>query len=232
MSIYGDLQSFKQDAKIDLYIISEGKLGTETFHFHSGANEFKQNIVWQGVEYVAIPMEASGFEFNGKQFPRPKFKVANLDGIITGLVSEFDDLIGCKVTRKQTTARYLDAVNFENGNDNADPSQQYPNEQYYITQKTAENKVYIEFELGTILDLSGVAIPVEQCIANTCRFRYRVDKRCGYSGGAVADKYDNPTTDTTKDACSHKVNGCKLRFGANNPLRFGGFSGIALIEFK
>ena len=232
MSIYGDLQSFNQSARVELFILSGGLLGAEEFLFHSGVGELKQNIIWQGNEYVALPLEASDFDFNGKQFPRPKIKVANVNGIFTGLVAEFDDLIGCKVTRIQTTAQYLDAENFANGNPTADPTKEFPREYYYITQKVSENKVYIEFELGSVLDLSGVAIPVEQCVANTCRFQYRVDERCGYAGSAVADKYDHPTTDITKDACSHKVSGCKLRFGATSPLRFGGFPGIALIEFK
>lgn len=215
-----------------MYTLSGGPLGSEIFRFYAGVNEAYTELIWQGNTYVPIPMTASGFEYNGKQFTRPKFQISNVGGVITGAMSAYDDFIGCKLTRKRTLAKYLDAVNFINGNPTADPAQQYPDEPYYVTQKVQEDKTTVEFELGTVLDIAGLTIPIEQCIANTCRFQYRTDPRCAFSGGAVADQYDNPTTDITKDACSRKVSGCKLRFGANNPIPIGAFAGISLIEFK
>jgi len=62
-----------------------------------------------------------------------------------------------------------------------------------------------------------------------CSWVYR-GEGCGYTGGAVATSNDQPTDDLTKDMCSHKVSGCKLRFGANGDLRYAGFVGSALIE--
>lgn len=51
---------------------------------------------------------------------------------------------------------------------------------------------------------------------------YRGDE-CGYSGPAVADEYDQPTSDITKDKCSKCLSGCKFR---NNVGNFGGFLSI------
>ncbi len=48
---------------------------------------------------------------------------------------------------------------------------------------------------------------------------YRGDE-CGYHGPAVADEYDQPTSDITKDKCSKCLSGCKFR---NNVGNFGGF---------
>ncbi|WP_332832779.1 phage minor tail protein L [Escherichia coli] len=42
--------------------------------------------------------------------------------------------------------------------------------------------------------------------ANTCTWTYRGDE-CGYSGPAVADEYDQPTSDITKDKCSKCLSG-------------------------
>lgn len=229
MSIYGDLSAFAQDARIELFTISGGKLGTEVFRFHSGLNEYKTDIVWQGYTYVAIPIQASGFEFSGTSFPRPKMQVANLNGAFSSLINLNDDLIGCKITRKQTTSRYLDAVNFEGGNPDANPSQQFADEIYFVSQKTGENKVYIEFELGTALDLAGVMLPLRQVGPDICPFGYRT-LECGYNGVPVADKYDNLTSDPTKDKCSKRISGCKLRFGATEPLSFGNYPGSALVN--
>lgn len=229
MSINGELQAFAQDAKIELFVLEGGSLGTDVFRFHAGVNEYFTNIIWQGNEYTAIPMQADGFEFNGKTFPRPKIQIANTLGAFSSLVAQYDDLIGCKVTRKQTLAKFLDVVNFKDGNPYADPAQALPDELFYVTQKTVENKTYIEFELGTALDISGVALPRRQVIASVCPFRYRGEE-CGYAGGSVAKFDDTPTTVLSEDNCSKKVSGCKLRFGANGELSFGGFPMSASLD--
>ena len=59
-------------------------------------------------------------------------------------------------------------------------------------------------------------------LANTCTWTYRGDE-CGYHGPAVADEYDQPTSDITKDKCSKCLSGCKFR---NNVGNFGGFLSI------
>ncbi len=55
---------------------------------------------------------------------------------------------------------------------------------------------------------------------------YRGDE-CGYHGPAVADEYDQPTSDITKDKCSKCLSGCKFR---NNVSNFGGF--LPLTNFR
>lgn len=44
-----------------------------------------------------------------------------------------------------------------------------------------------------------------------------------YNGPAVADEFDNPTTDIRKDRCSKCMRGCELRRNVGN---FGGFLSI------
>ncbi|EED1873723.1 phage minor tail protein L, partial [Escherichia coli] len=51
---------------------------------------------------------------------------------------------------------------------------------------------------------------------------YRGDE-CGYHGPAVADEFDNPTTDIRKDRCSKCMRGCEMRGMVAN---FGGFLSI------
>mgnify|MGYP000388450365 CR=1 FL=1 len=84
--------------------------GSETLRFHAGTNEVYENIVWQGNRYVAFPLEVTGFEFAGRgAIARPSFKVANINNSFTNYIQSYEDLIGCKVLRKRTFARYLDA---------------------------------------------------------------------------------------------------------------------------
>jgi len=53
---------------------------------------------------------------------------------------------------------------------------------------------------------------------------------CGYTGPAVADANDVPTTDPSRDQCGGRVGSCKLRFGADKPLPYGGFPAAGLVR--
>lgn len=222
MNILGDLQKFNQDAWVDLYVLDTTLKGGSLYHFHSGTNELRQPVVWQGNTYQPLPVVCTGFVLSSTSYARPKLQIANASGVFSMLMQGIGDLVGCKVTRKRTTIRYLDAVNFASGNPNANPSEHLPDDIFYISRKSAENKVYVEFELASVLELNGVMLPKKQVMATVCPFMYRQDE-CGYTGGAVADSNDIPTSDITKDKCSHTTVGCALRFGANGTLRFGGY---------
>lgn len=229
MSIHGNVQQFGLDSLIELFVLDATVKTGEIYRFHAGTNNVKEDIVWQGETYTALPVQCDGFETSSTQYARPKFRVANVQGVFSNLLRAFGGLEGCKVTRKRTLARYLDAVNFTSGNPTANPNEYFTDDVFYITRKTAENKVLIEWELGSALDLQGVYIPRRQVIASVCSFVYRGEE-CGYAGAAVAKADDSPTTDINEDRCSHKISGCKLRFGDNGELRFGGFPGSQLLE--
>lgn len=117
MGIRADIQSLSPSALIELFELdmsvttSGGKL-----YFHAGTNGLSQPIVWQGVSYEPWPIKASGFDKSGQgTLPRPKIQVSNYDGVISAELQANDDLIGCKIIRKMTLARFLDAVNFPDG---------------------------------------------------------------------------------------------------------------------
>lgn len=113
-------------------------------------------------------------------------------------------------------------------NPTANPAEEYPVETWFITRKANESPAAIEFELGSPLDLQGVKLPRRQVVAGTCLWAYRSGE-CGYAGGPVADYTNRPTGDITQDQCSRTLTGCKLRFGVNAELPFGGFPGIARV---
>lgn len=216
------LQKLNGGTWVELFDLDTTAIGGTVYHFHCGTNELRQPVVWQGNTYTPWEIQADGFGYSGTGAPpRPKLRVSNVSGIVSALLKENNDLLGAKVTRKRTMVKFLDAVNFIDGNPTADPLSALPDEVFYVTQKTAENRILVELELGTASDLTGVSIPKQSVLLN-CRFRYR-GNGCGYAGGPVADLYDQPTTDPALDSCSHKLSGCKLRFGTNTDLPFGGF---------
>jgi phage-related protein len=210
----------------------------ETYRFHAGVKVgSNQNIVWAGNEYLRFPIDAEGFEYSGQgQLPRPKLRISNIFGTITGLLLTLPNgLEGAKVTRIRTLARYLDAVNFppsdfllledggmfllEDGetlgleaeNPNADPTAEFPREIYYVDRKVIETRDVIEFELAAVFDLIGVRAPKRQCVSNVCQWKYR-GPECGYTGNAYFNTNNQPVASLAQDACGKQLSSCELRF--------------------
>lgn len=227
--IESDIQKLNAGSIVELFKIDAG--GTNVYYLHNGVNELGNSVVFDSQIYTRFPIFADGFEKTGQgSLPRPRLQIANVTGLIGALAKELDDLIGARVTRTRTFVKYLDAVNFTSGvNPEADPNQIIDNEIWFIDRKSSENQIFVEFELTAAFDLQGVRIPRRQVIQNVCNWQYR-SSECSYSGGAVADNLDIPTTDINKDACSKRLLGCKLRFGANSQLPFGGYPAAGLLR--
>jgi lambda family phage minor tail protein L len=228
MSIYGEIQKLNPSALIDLYVLDLTKEGGPMYYFHPGTNEFNQDLIWQGITYIRLPITVSGFEKrqNGA-LPRPLVQLSNIAGSLAAQSKLYNYFLGCKLIRKRTFARFLDASNFIAGNPNADQYQYLPDEIWFINRKSNENATIIEFELASSLELQGVALPRRQFIQNVCTAVYR-SPQCSYSGGPVATDADVPTSDMAKDQCSKKLSGCKLRFGTGI-LPYAGFPGAGLV---
>lgn len=110
----------------------------------------------------------------------------------------------------------------------ADPNQYLSRDVWVVDRKSSENRVFIEFELAAPIDVAGVMLPRRQVVANVCAWRYR-SAECGYAGGPVADRDDNPTNNPALDACGKRLASCKLRFGQTGVLPYGGFPGTRRI---
>ena len=114
--ILADIQKLDPGVLLELIEVDATVLGGSIIYFHAGTNVLRAPVVWQGKTYSPWPVEASGFEWSGRgQLPTPHLKVANIAGTATALALAYDDLVGAKVTRRRTMARYLDAVNFPGG---------------------------------------------------------------------------------------------------------------------
>jgi len=176
--------------------------GSETiFRFYNGVVVQTQTgeIIYNGNTYLAIPVEAEGFEYTAGQtgFPRPTLRVGNLFSVVSALMLNVNettfgnDLTGAKVVRIRTLSRFLDGVNFDNDtNPYGTPSgEQMPQEVYFVNRKIVENRDVVEFELAAKLDLENIKAPKRQCLANVCQWEYK--------GG----------TDGTRDGCTWRPDG-------------------------
>jgi lambda family phage minor tail protein L len=85
-------------------------------------------------------------------------RVSNVNKFILAAVLELGDIIGAKVTRWRTYARFLD-----NG-ETPDPNAHYAPDIYYVQQKTAHTREGFEFTLSSALDLPGIKLPRRQIL--------------------------------------------------------------------
>ena len=215
-----ELQKAAPSAVIELFQLELNAAqhgANETYYFHAGVNaDNADDIIWNGQSYLAFPIEATEFEYTGTgSLPRPKLRVSNINGNITGLILSLPNGIeGAKVTRIRTLARYIDGVNFPGGTNplgTPDSTAEFPREIYYIDRKASENRDLIEFELAAAFDLVGVRAPKRQCISNVCQWAYRGDE-CGYAGNAYFNFNDDPVATLGQDVCGKRLSSCELRF--------------------
>lgn len=226
--ITAEQQSLSPSALVALYELDLSTIdGTDIFRFHNGVSEVMQPVVWAGNEYYPMPITAEGYEVSSQgTLPKPKMTIANTDGLLSAIVRNYKDLIGCKVTRIRTYARYLDAVNFSEGNELADSTAELPRDIYFVNRKVSEDKKVIQFELAPLMEVQGIMIPRRQVIGDLCLFKYRDPDSCRYTGPGF-DRDNNPTSNPALDRCNHKVSGCFCRH-PNSPMPFGNFPGASL----
>ena len=126
--LISELQKTDPSAIIELFELqlSQNLHGaTTTYRWHSGvATNSIGELVLDGVTYSALPIEAEGFDYKGgkdQQLPRPILRVSNLFSTVSAIlasvnaVTPFNNLIGAKVTRIRTLAKFLDSTNFSAG---------------------------------------------------------------------------------------------------------------------
>ncbi len=99
--------------------------------------------------------------------PRPTLTVSNLHGMVTGMAEDLQSLVGGTVVRRKVYARFLDAVNFVNGNSDADPEQEVIS-RWRIEQCSELSAVSASFVLSTPTETDGAVFPGRIMLANTC----------------------------------------------------------------
>ena len=112
---------------------SYARNGKHILRFHNNIKLVRSSIFFgfetvnnkkTDVEYFAAPIEAAGFEVSAKGSPpRPKLSIAiDPDGLdqetanriiyLKQALRDLNDLVGAKVTRTRTFARYINESNF------------------------------------------------------------------------------------------------------------------------
>ena len=153
----------EQSALVVLWEIDLTEVGGDRYFFCNEQNEKGEPVTWQGRQYQAYPIQGSGFEMNGKgASARPTLKVSNLYGMVTGMAEDLQSLVGGTVVRRKVYARFLDAVNFVNGNSDADPEQEVIS-RWRIEQCSELSAVSTSFVLSTPTETDGAVFRGASC---------------------------------------------------------------------
>jgi len=170
-------------------------INARIFRFHNNLFMTRERLIWQGLEYNAIPLETEGFEVSSQgALPSPKLRLSvSEDGVpvlalLKSQIRSLGDAAGVRVTRQRTLAKYLDATNFSSADrpkeHSEDVNAEFPRDIFFIERVTQENKTMVEYQLNSILDLENVRLPARLMVQQRCMWFYR-GEGCSYeySGG-------------------------------------------------
>ncbi len=225
-----DRQRLEQDAVVQMFELDARKFGDGILRF-SPTSVDGGPVVFNSYVYQPLPIKAEGFAWSGSgALPRPTLTLAAKDLVFLSLVINSDDLVGCPVKRIRTYRKYLD--------DGATPNPEavFPPDSYVIEKKKLQKRMYLQFELSTLMDQQGRMIPNRQILRDSCthRFRFWANGRwnydgvtCPYSGAAMFKVNGESTSDPTQAKCGKRISDCRRHFGEKAVLPFYGFPGVA-----
>jgi len=188
-------------------------------------------VVFGGLPYLPMPIRVEGFERTGQgSQPRPRLYVPNVEGTAAALAIAYGDLLGAKITRRRTFEAFLDRMR------TADATAAMI-DVFYVDRKVSQDPDWVIWELATVLDVEGRMLPRRQVLKNVCPYTYRrwtgsgfTAGTCPYAGGNFFKRDGTVTVFASEDVCGRRLSDCKLRFGTNAELPFGGFPGVGTVR--
>lgn len=179
--LFTSLQELEVDAIVELWTVDNTVNGGTTYYFHSSnKNGLDTTITFDGVDYVATPINITGVEMSGAGKPRPKMAIGTLGAVGLGLLADFDLLLGATVTRTKTLAKYLD-----DGSE-ADTTAVWPTSVFFVEHLESVDDTVAVYRLADPTELPQVKIPRQVVLTNLCSACYR-GETCQYAGDPVTD---------------------------------------------
>lgn len=160
------------------------------------------------VSFRPFHLSVSGFEISGSnKLPQPKVTFSNMAGDFTDLNIDYDDLVGFRLYRIRTYAKFLHSINGVPQSGYNSTAHFHP-DLWYFNRKMEENNQFCVYELASVFDVEGIRFPKRRMYSNYCPFVYK-----GPECQSLSDK----------NKCPKTLRACSNRFPAGTPLRFGGF---------
>ena len=188
---------------IDKLFFHDGRNGTSDITWYSLDNEAdfgsSSSSKYSAATYTALPIESEGWEVRGSgsgSLPRPTVRMGNINQYFKTYLADWDDLVGAKVIRRKTLAKYLKDNEASSGANN--PPVEFNRDVFYIERKSTETAMLVEFELVSAFDAEGISLPRRSIIAARCPWKYK---------------------DTTQGGCNWNEDS-RLVEGVGDPLYF------------
>jgi lambda family phage minor tail protein L len=242
-----ELEGFSVDDEVQLYTIDASRIGGSVYHFAPTSVEASDSTFvapqFGGTSYAVLPFTSDGWDYTaGGSLPQPtvRFMIAREDNDVASMASQFlallaslDDMLGARVLRIRTLRKFLD--------DGSEPNPQahLGIDVFTVARKSNQTPDFVEFQLKSALDVEDVVLPRRQ-VLNFCQLTYRravadgtfdyTDATCPYVGTTYFDANGEPVGDPRQDRCGYRLVDCKLRFGQNAVLPFGGFPGAGKLR--
>lgn len=129
-----------------------------------------ENIMWQGSEWQAFPLDIETSGEDGKTIPALNVKVSNCGGIIQTYLQQYNGLVDSEVCLMVALASNLENPNPEFALD-------------FLIKSASYDESWVTFCLSASAELMN-RFPAHRYINNFCPFRCG-DLRCGYIGAGV-----------------------------------------------
>jgi lambda family phage minor tail protein L len=160
VSIARELNSLAPDAivtlfEFDISPILETPTGSDSV-FYTNTNVGNNSYIpWGGENYLPFPFEFTGVESkgDGTALARPMLTVSNVNKVFFAIFLTFGDLSGVAVRRTVTAFKYTD------GQPEADILATLSVNEYVVVKKVKQDKLSIQYELGSSLDRPGLKLP-------------------------------------------------------------------------
>lgn len=211
------------DAAIDLYTIDIGTTTTEydwagpinmvPANQSNGkavkyANVASESSPEEIIQFRPFHLSVSGFEISGSnKLPQPKVTFSNMAGDFTDLSADYDDLVGFRLIRVRTYARFLHSIDGVPQSGYNSSAHFHP-DTWYFNRKMEENNQYCVYELASVFDVEGIRFPKRRMYSNYCPFVY---------------KGPDCQSEASQKRCNKSLRACRNRFPDGVDLRFGGF---------
>lgn len=210
-------------AVIDLYSLDLDTIGVgQVYYFYAGTGADSLPIIYQGNTYTPWHIKVTGLEKRGTgSSARPTAEIGNAGRFVTDLCRVYQDMVGATVRRRRTLSSYL------LGN-----VAEYRDEYYLIERRAEEVNEVVKFELSSPLDFLDKQLPGLLAMATGCPHRYKSTlggSGCSWTGtdpGKWFDRFGASVASAGLDVCGKRLSDCKLRFGATEPLDYGGNPGL------
>jgi len=188
------------------------------------------SIGFGGKSYTVMPVETSGFSWNGRGMPvTPTLEIDNSSAFFT-IYANSGGMIGARLVRIVTLQDECDPPLGDGGGSSFTP------ETWMIERLVRMDRNTVVFELAPGANLDNRLLPQRVMLRDLCQHRYRIwdeqkgrfdysQATCPYVGSEIFDAEGNTATENMRDECSLRLeSGCKKRFTGTLP--YLGFPGL------